>query len=48
MPSGEEGPHGSEVNMKVSRDERSVEWNQVMISYEHLDPAVPEDLTDGF
>lgn len=48
LPSGEEGPHGSEVNMKESRDERSTEWDQVMSSYKHLDPAVPEDLTDGF
>lgn len=24
------------------------EWDQVMSSYELLDPAVPEDLTDGF
>jgi len=37
-----------EVNMKESRDERSTEWDQVMSSYKHLDPAVPEDLTDGF
>lgn len=48
LPSGDEGPHGSEVNMKESRDERSAEWDQVMSSYELLDPAVPEDLTDGF
>jgi len=42
------GFHGCEVNMKESRDERSTEWDQVMSSYKHLDPAVPEDLTDGF
>lgn len=48
LPLGGEGPPGSEANMNESRAERIMEWDQVMISYQHLDPAIPEDPTNGF